>query len=91
MQKDETGGGLAPVPGYFTSQMLLMEDLSSSEEMPDFDIVEYGAYVRVGGWVGEWVGGWVDERSCGCTCERVSGRGGRGGGGLRMGSSARVR
>ena len=48
MRKDETGGGLAPVPCYFTSQMLLMEDLASSDEMPDFDIVEYGAYGRVG-------------------------------------------
>lgn len=43
MRKDEKGG-LAPVPGYFTSQMLLMDDLAASDEMPGFDIVEYGAH-----------------------------------------------
>lgn len=42
MRKDESGG-LAPVPGYFTSQMLHMEeDLVHADEMPFFDIVEYG-------------------------------------------------
>lgn len=41
MRNDEKGG-LAPVPGYFTSQMLLMDDLAASDEMPGFDIVEYG-------------------------------------------------
>lgn len=45
MRKDEKGG-LAPVPGYFTSQMLLMDDLAASDEMPGFDIVEYGAQNR---------------------------------------------
>ena len=30
------------MPGYFTSQMLQMEDLVTAEEMPFFDIVEYG-------------------------------------------------
>lgn len=41
MRKDSSGG-LAPVPGYFTSQMLQMEDLVTADEMPLFDIVEYG-------------------------------------------------
>lgn len=41
MRKDEEGR-LAPVPGYFTSQMLLMEEVCDSSEMPGFDIVEYG-------------------------------------------------
>ncbi len=42
MRKDSSGG-LAPVPGYFTSQMLQMEDVMTADEMPFFDIVEYGA------------------------------------------------
>eukprot|EP00903_Cladosiphon_okamuranus_P020855 g19154.t1 len=40
MRKDSSGG-LAPVPGYFTSQMLQMEDLATADDMPFFDIVEY--------------------------------------------------
>lgn len=47
MRKNETGA-LAPVPGYFTSQMLQMEDLVISEEMPAFDIVEYGETASAG-------------------------------------------
>lgn len=47
MRKNETGA-LAPVPGYFTSQMLQMEELVISEEMPAFDIVEYGETARGG-------------------------------------------
>lgn len=45
MHKDEMGA-LAPVPGYLTSQMLQMEELVISEEMPAFDIVEYGETAR---------------------------------------------
>lgn len=44
MRKDSSGG-LAPVPGYFTSQMLQMENLVTADEMPFFDIVEYGRFV----------------------------------------------
>ena len=40
--KKDSSGGLAPVPGYFTSQMLQMGDLVPANEMPFFDIVEYG-------------------------------------------------
>ncbi|CAM9825658.1 unnamed protein product [Ascophyllum nodosum] len=40
MRKDETGG-LAPVPGYFTSQMLQMGALANPEDMPAFDILEH--------------------------------------------------
>ncbi|CAB1108917.1 unnamed protein product [Ectocarpus sp. CCAP 1310/34] len=41
MRKENKSGGLAPVPGYFTSQMLTMEELVSADDMPFFDIVEY--------------------------------------------------
>lgn len=41
MQKDESGR-LAPMPGYFTSQMLLMDDVVKNNELPYFDIIEYG-------------------------------------------------
>ncbi|CAM9894662.1 unnamed protein product [Ectocarpus sp. 8 AP-2014] len=41
MRKEDKSGGLAPVPGYFTSQMLTMEELVSADDMPFFDIVEY--------------------------------------------------
>lgn len=41
MLKDDSGR-LAPVPGYLTSQMLLMDDVAKSNELPFFDIIEYG-------------------------------------------------
>lgn len=41
MKKDESGR-LAPVPGYFTSQMLLMDNVVKNDELPSFDIIEYG-------------------------------------------------
>lgn len=42
--KKDASGGLAPTPGYFISQMLQMEeDLLAADEMPFFDMVEYGA------------------------------------------------
>lgn len=53
--KKDSSGGLAPVPGYFTSQMLQMKDLVTADEMPFFDIVEYGRGNRLqvpGGVVG---------------------------------------
>lgn len=47
MRKNEEGR-LAPAPGYFTSQMLRMHDLCNSDDMPGFDIVEYGERLAVG-------------------------------------------
>lgn len=47
MKKDEMGR-LAPVPGYFTSQMLIIGEETNSDEMPGFDIIEYGGWVDVG-------------------------------------------
>ncbi|CAM9432196.1 unnamed protein product, partial [Chrysoparadoxa australica] len=38
--KKDTGGALAPVPGYFTEQIFAMSDLSKPE-MPMFDCIEY--------------------------------------------------
>lgn len=43
MLKDDSGR-LAPVPGYLTSQMLLMDDVAKSNELPFFDIIEYGEW-----------------------------------------------
>lgn len=40
--KRNVSGSLAPVAGYLTEQLVRMRDLAAPEDMPSFDIIEYG-------------------------------------------------
>ena len=40
MKPDPATGSLAPTKGYFTSQILAMQEMTN-EKMPYFDILEY--------------------------------------------------